>query len=294
MVFDIQRFSTHDGPGIRTTVFLKGCPLRCLWCHNPESMSSSPELMFTAQKCIGCGACFEVCPNNALDPHSEQRIIRDRCEGCGTCADACPSRALEIAGEMKTVTEVIGEVQKDKVFYDNSGGGITVSGGEPLYQPEFTRTLLACARENGMHTALDTSGHVRWPKLESVLPYVDLILYDLKHMDTAKHKQLTGVPNDTILSNIECLVQTRVEIVVRIPVVPGCNTGDHNLEDTATFIASLDRAPAVNLLPYHAMAESKYQRLGKPYPLKGTKAPDDEFMESAKSLFTDKGLRVLE
>ncbi len=273
-------------------MFVKGCPLQCQWCHNPESITSDPVLMFTEHLCIGCGECFAVCPRQALDPKSDQRIT-SRCVGCGTCAAACPSGALEIAGRKASVSEVMREVDQDAMFYRSSGGGVTISGGEPLLQPKFTSAILRHCRAQGYHTALDTSGCASWERFLEVLPYVDLFLYDVKHLSASKHRELTGVDNELILANLFRLSQAGADILVRIPVIPGCNDDADNLRQTGQFLASLPHPPGVEPLPYHALAESKYSRLNRPYPLKGTRPPSEATMDEVKQLLISCGCQLV-
>lgn len=263
IVFDIKGFAVHDGPGIRTTVFLKGCPLRCDWCHNPESQSERPVLAQFPRNCIGCGKCLTRCPNGALSRGETQIIIdRSRCKGCGLCAQTCYAEALVLRGKIMTVEEVMAEVRKDKPFYDNSGGGMTISGGEPLYQPEFTLALLQAARAEGFHTCLDTSGYAAWAVLEQMLPYVNMVLYDVKSVDPAVHRAHTGRPNSVIMQNLRALAGEAVEIKVRLPLIPGVNDSEQSVRDIAQFLASLKRVPSLEILPYHKLGEGKYEALG--------------------------------
>lgn len=262
-IYNIQRFSLHDGPGIRTTVFLKGCPLRCAWCHNPESQGAKPQLSFFAQRCLGCGACGVVCAVHALgDGH---RVDYAACRACGMCVDRCASGALEILGREAATPEILQEVLKDEVFYRTSGGGVTLSGGEPLMQADFAAAVLRAAREAGIHTAVETCGHAPWPAVEKLLPWTNLFLYDVKQMDSDLHRQYTGVDNRLILANLEKLCRLGANVVVRTPVIPGYNDGAENFLALAAFLHALSHPVPVEILPYNDLAGSKYPRLGMTY-----------------------------
>lgn len=262
-VFDIKRFAVHDGPGIRTTVFLKGCPLRCEWCHNPESQSCNPVLAQYRDNCIGCGECLKVCPAGAVQSSPEGIVIdRQLCRACGTCAAVCHAQALVVRGSRMSVSEVLAEVEKDRVFYENSGGGVTFSGGEPLYQPEFLRELLKAARASGLHTCVDTCGYASWDTLEDVLQYVDMVLYDIKGVNPHLHRLRTGRPNAMILQNLRTLMQNGKDVVVRTPIIPGYNDSRSEVEQLAQFLMELNRLPRLEMLPYHRMGEGKKTSLG--------------------------------
>ena len=284
-VFNIQRFSVHDGPGIRTLVFLSGCPLRCAWCCNPESQPFGPQLAYNEKKCIGigeCGNCLKVCKEEALLPKGEPPQIfvdRERCTNCGDCARACPSTALAMFGKYMTVSEILSEVQQDSCFYSRSGGGLTVSGGEALFQPEFTLALLKAAREQGIETAIETCGHAKWEFLDSICKYADSIFYDIKSLDPYKHKQFTGVTNELILQNFRKLVgrYPQLPITVRTPIVPGFNDGLEEVARIARFIGQYCGV-TYELMPYHAFGESKYTFLGRRYGLGGIQAPAGKHM----------------
>jgi pyruvate formate lyase activating enzyme len=291
-IFDVKRFAVHDGPGIRTTVFLKGCPLACLWCHNPESISRRPQLVYNPQRCIGCGRCYEVCPQGVHALQDGDRAIDwGRCVACGTCAKECFAGALEIAGREVTVQEAMAQVALDRPFYQRSGGGMTLSGGEPLAQYAFTRALLARAKAEGVHTALDTSGYAPWARLEALLSDVNLVLYDLKHMDSERHRALTGVPNERILENLRRLDAVGQPIWVRIPLIPGANDGQANYEALGQFLSGLQHVAQIEILRYHRLAECKYEQIGSAYRLQGLASPSEAQAESRRQILMRYGLR---
>ncbi|MDR2753224.1 MAG: glycyl-radical enzyme activating protein [Oscillospiraceae bacterium] len=264
MVFDIQRYCVHDGPGIRTTVFLKGCNLRCFWCHNPESYRREPDLLHYPAKCIGCGKCAALCPNgcHGIDADGAHVIDRKKCTCCGLCAKRCYAGALAMSGKERTAEDVMKTVRADAAFYKNSGGGVTLSGGDPMMQPEFCLELLKAARVEGIHTALDTAANYDFCLLEPVLPYVSLLLVDCKCMDAALHKQGTGADNARILKNLRRLGQGSVPLWVRVPVVPGLNDTEENTLALRAFLADLPAVQKLELLPYHNLGASKHASLG--------------------------------
>ncbi len=297
-VFNIQTYSIHDGPGIRVTVFLKGCPLRCLWCANPESNLAKPQLMTYSAKCTGCGACLTICPKGAIstdfDRDHKYVAVTDRtlCIDCGACTAVCPNAAREMVGKMMTVDEVLEKVMKDKIFMDASGGGITLSGGEMLVYPDFSEALLCRAKELGLHTAVETCSYgPRW-KIKQIFKYVDLGLLDIKHMDSAEHSRLTGVANDIILDNIKYIYHVmEKDIAIRVPTVPGYNDSRKNISDTAAFVRdSLGKNVPIHLLPYHRLGESKNESLGNKAEM-GIEVPSGEHMQELKALVETFGIQ---
>lgn len=266
IVFNIQHYCVHDGPGIRTNVFLKGCPLRCQWCSNPESNSVQPQLMFTADKCVGCMACVTACPVRAPIPtDGKVRQNRSRCNGCGSCTAVCPVQAREITGKTMTVDEVMAEVRMDALFYGNDGG-VTITGGECLMQPEFTTEILRRCRAEGIGTAIETCGFVPFEVLQRVAPYLDIALYDIKHMDSEAHRRYTGVPNAQILENLHRLsAELGVPVIARTPLIPGVNDSEENIRAMGEFLRTqVPTLQEVDLLPYHRLGEAKWEQLEAP------------------------------
>lgn len=293
LIFDLKKFSLHDGPGIRTTVFFKGCPLQCWWCHNPEGIRPEQELLLRPNCCIRCGACVEACPQGALSAGGEApRAGEGFCTQCGACVEACYAGARELVGRWMAASEVLAEIECDAVFYDESGGGVTVSGGEPLLQPDFLRALLRGCRDRGMHTALDTCGYAPWEVLDGIREWVDLFLYDLKLLDDARHRQYTGVSNALILENLRALAERGQRIWLRVPVIPGINDGDRDVRRLGAFAAGLPHLERVDLLPYHPLARQKYSRLGFAYALPDVRAPSAERLEQIRDALAAFGLPV--
>lgn len=272
IIFDIQRNSFVDGPGIRTTVFFKGCNLKCAWCHNPESQSAKPQMMFYKDKCTGCGKCKSVCPH-----HLEQ------CELCGKCTLYCPVDARKVCGKEHTVDEVLKEVLKDQAFYETSGGGVTFSGGECMLQIDFLAEILKKCKENGIHTAVDTAGHIPFESFEKILPYTDLFLYDVKMFDNENHKKYVGVGNDLILENLKKLFKAGAKIWVRIPVIAEVNDSVEEMQKIKCFLDSCGAPEKVDLLPYHAMGENKYIAIGK--NAQYFNPPDNNKLNELKAVF---------
>jgi pyruvate formate lyase activating enzyme len=277
IVFNIMRFSLNDGPGIRSTVFLKGCPLSCPWCHNPESIRWEQEVFLRDDRCIHCGECIDRCAHQAISD-DDGRIVTDRtlCTRCGECTPHCFADAREIVGKEMTAQEVVAEVLRDRVFFDDSGGGVSFSGGEPFLQHEFLEAVLTACKQEALHTTVDTTGCTPPAVLERISPLVDLYLYDIKMMDDTKHRAYTGVSNGLILENLRRLVEWGNEVIVRIPLIPGINDDPENIRASGEFLATMPAIREVHVLPYHASGGEKYARLGKSYTLGSVKAPSRE------------------
>jgi len=290
-VFAIKRLEIHDGPGVRTTVFLKGCSLRCLWCHNPESFASCSELAHYAHKCVSCGACVKVCESGAHTIKDGRHFfVREKCIGCGACENVCPSNANKLFGTDMSVSQVLDEVLIDKPFYDETGGGVTVSGGEPLLQIDFLVELLSRLKEVGIHTAIDTTLDVPRSHIDRVLSYTDLFLCDIKAFDPEVHKRLTGHTNDNIISNLRHLSDCGVPIEIRVPYVPGCNEGE--IDAIASLVSSLPNTVKVKALAYHDLSRTKYEALGKEYPLPDTPCPSKDLLLSVQSVLDSAFARI--
>jgi pyruvate formate lyase activating enzyme len=281
IVTNIQRFSIHDGPGIRTTVFLKGCNLHCFWCHNPETLRREAQLQIFPDRCIGCGECFERCPQGAHVMENGGRLfLRERCQACGTCVETCYAQALMLVGECKSVDEVVEEVLRDLPFYETSQGGVTLSGGEPLLQPDFSYAILERCRAEGLHTAIETAANFPWERVAAILPVTDLVMMDVKLMDAERHKACTGVPNVRILENALRLGQEAPALIVRTPIVPGINDNAEDVAAIAQFAAQLPNLLYYELLPFHPMASGKYDSLDMDYRARELKSPPKEQMDA--------------
>jgi len=293
-VFDIKRYSIHDGPGIRTTVFLKGCSLRCLWCHNPESVDPAPELMHGPARCSRCYACVKACPLGAIAKDAAGAVVIDRkaCDLCGKCAEACLYDAMQVVGRQMSVEDVLAEVEKDRVFYEQSGGGVTLSGGDPFVQAAFAEAILDGCRARGIRTALDTAGFSKNGLLDRLAAKTDLVLFDLKGMDDARHTELTGVPNAPILDNLKRLAAGRTEVWVRIPLVAGVNDDDDNIRRTIGFLSSLKTVKKVGLLPYHSGGLEKARRIGKETHFRRFETPSEVRLAAVEAAFREAGFEA--
>lgn len=271
LVFDIQRYCLQDGPGLRVLVFLKGCPLRCLWCSNPESQSTKVELMVDPTRCQNCGLCAEVCPVGAIWKETDHflRYNREKCDLCGVCVERCPSAARRFVGRQMQLVEVIGEIERDIPFFRRSGGGMTLGGGEPTYQPEFSYNILKTCRDLNINTAVETCGHCPWDVLARLSPETNLFFYDVKQVDSNKHKKYTGVDNQLILDNLFRLTEIGAHVIIRYPLIPGYNDSSKDIDNLVRLVHKLEGIKRIELEPYHRYGETKYKTLGRKYALDG-------------------------
>lgn len=291
IVFNMQRFSVNDGPGIRTIVFLQGCPLSCRWCSNPESQSKSKQIMFNAKNCVGCGKCKTICKRGAIDFNLPYRINRDKCVNCGACAENCYPGALVMSGKEMTVGEVIEELKKESINFRRSNGGVTLSGGEPLLQHRFAAELLKACKSMGWHTAIETTVYASEEVIDEVIPWVDLVLMDIKNIDANKHLKYTGVSNELILKNALKIAKSGTQIIVRVPVIPGFNADEKSIYDIAQFAKKLETVNEVHLLPYHKLGVNKYACIGRKYKIDDKVVPPkEEIMEKFKTIVENIGL----
>ena len=293
-ISDIQRYSIHDGPGIRTTIFLKGCPLRCPWCANPETQLQKPQIVFWRARCIECNICRDVCAKGAIEIIEDggKRASPEACDLCGDCLDECYAGALELIGRQVSVDEVLRQVEEDHSFYNHSGGGVTLSGGEPLMQPLFSQNILRRCHEGGIHTAIETSGYASWQSWQGLLPYLDLVLFDLKLINPDEHKKITGVPNHLILENLRQLAQSGKEIIVRRPVIPGYNDTEECIHELAHTVAQLNTIKEIDLLPYHRLGLGKYEQLGLNYPMGEQPSITEDDINHLRDILISYGFQV--
>ena len=293
IVSDIQRFSVHDGPGIRTTVFLKGCNLGCHWCHNPETLRPGPELQLFPSKCIGCGTCLEVCPQSAHERLDEKHVFhRELCVACGACARSCYAQAIVLIGQEMSAEEVVAEVLEDAAFYRDSSGGVTISGGEPLLQRDFTREVLSLCRSEGIHTAIESNMAWPWDYIAPILPLADLVMMDIKTMSAPLHEEWAGAPNARILDNAIRLSREPRPLIVRTPVIPGMNDTPEEIGQIAAFISSFPNLEYYELLPYHPLGSDKYRSLGIECRMDGVKPPGREEMHTLAEVAREQGVQV--
>ena len=280
LIFNIQKYNLYDGPGIRTLVFFKGCPLRCLWCSNPEGQQRAYQILFKKDRCVNCGACVAACPAGVHAMADSLHVIRRdvECVGCRACEKACPQSAISVTGEYRTISEIMDVIEEDRPFYQSSGGGVTLGGGEVLMQPEAAVNLLTTCRERGINTAIETCGYARPEVVRRAAEVTDLFLFDVKHMNSDRHYQLTGVRNELILENLRWLMENRCNVKVRVPLLRGVNDGESDIEAMVRFLAPYKdhrNCKGIDLLPYHKMGVNKYAQLGREYPMQGDPALDE-------------------
>lgn len=291
-IINIQKYSVHDGPGIRTTTFFKGCPLNCWWCHNPETHLKRHEIMFFEDRCTGCGRCVKNCSNGAIEIIESKAVVDDeKCTLCGRCSEVCINEGRELVGRDITVNELMKELIKDQMFYEQSNGGVTFSGGEPMLYADFLSEVLERCKRNGLHTAIETSGYVKWDEFEKVIKNVDLFLYDIKLMNNEKHKKYIGADNQLILDNLAKLCEENSNIIIRMPIIAGINDDFEHVNSVIDYISNLNIIE-VNLLPYHKMGMDKYKRVNKIYKLTGTEVPTEEKMNELAKKFKEDGIKV--
>lgn len=295
LIFDIKRYAINDGPGIRITIFLKGCPLSCAWCHNPEGMSKKVQKMYTESKCIGAQSCVDICEYNALTLTPNGIVTNaDLCNLCGKCAEVCPTKAIEMSGELMSVDSILKLIKKETLLMDQSGGGVTFSGGEPLMHHKFLMELLEACGKEGIHRCIDTTGFANSKVLLEVAENAEYFLYDLKMMDSKKHQQYTGVPNEKILENLKLLSKTGAKINIRIPLIKGVNDDEDNIRQSAEFIASLEgKKKLVNILPYHNIATKKYEKLGQEYDPGTMEEPEEDKQQHILEIFKAAGVEAI-
>lgn len=293
MVLSVTRMTVHNGPGMRTLILFKECPLRCLWCSTPESQKADPEIAVYPDRCIRCDRCIPTCPTKAIQMTDDTlRIDRSLCNNCGMCSKTCHSEALVLLGKAMTVKELVEEAKKDKVFYKHSHGGVTISGGEPLLQPSFTLELLRALKEEGISAGIDTCGHVPLASIEPLTPYVDFFLWDLKHLDPQKHKELTGVSNELILRNARFVSDMNIPLYIRLPVIPGYNDSEQNIRATCEFVRTLSSVVEIDLLPLHHLGRARYESLDLHYPIAHVPLLQESLLESMKRLIESYGLKT--
>jgi len=294
LIFDIKRYAIHDGPGIRTTVFLKGCPLRCQWCHNPEGQESTPEIMVRSARCVEeCLDCISQCPQSAISKDGEVIWVdQSKCDFCAKCREVCVYEAIDIIGREVDVRDVVDEIEKDRIFFDESGGGISLSGGEPLMQPDFLEALLEEFKKREIRITVDTCGYAPFDVLDRIRENVDLFLYDIKVMDDKKHKEYTGVSNQLIIENLRKLSEKGANIAIRIPIIPGVNDDEENIQSIAEYLQSLKNIKQINLLPFHRGGIEKYKGLGKKTQAKTVEPPSSEKIEGIKKMLENSGFLV--